>query len=67
MSSKLIKEISTRLTIENIVSGESIFIPDNKITKNAVRVTCHRLNKKGFNFVTTEKNIKGGIIVTRHK
>lgn len=63
-NSKIIKEISTRLTLLNIPKGKTQFIPSTKIKVNAIKVMVHRLNQKGYNFSATEKGVSGGMNVT---
>ena len=65
-NSKLIRNISTRLTVLNIPKGKTQFIPSNKIKVNALKVTIHRLNQKGYNFTASEKGISGGMNVTNN-
>lgn len=65
-NSKIIKEISTRLTLLNIPKGKTQFIPSTKIKVNAIKVMVHRLNQKGYNFSATEKGVSGGMNVTNN-
>ena len=65
-NSKIIKDISTRLTLLNIPKGKTQFIPSTKIKVNAIKVMVHRLNQKGYNFSATEKGVSGGMNVTNN-
>ena len=65
-NSKIIKEISPRLTVLNIPKGKTQFIPSSKIKVNALKVTIHRLNQKGYNFTASERGITGGMNVTNN-
>ena len=68
MSNKVraIKEVSLRLTLLSIPTGETMLFPNKKWDSGTVRSAVSRLNKYGHNYTTTIKGINGGINVTNN-